>query len=88
VIPENDPDEQQKRLRYNDLVAACVIVQNTVAMTQTIRERERKGVRRSDLAFLTPRRGARLSVKNSVRMRSAMASGVETSIWKGMAISL
>ena len=56
VIPENDPDEQQKRLRYNDLVAACVIVQNAVDMSRTFRELEgeRNGVRRSDLAFLSP----------------------------------
>lgn len=31
VIAENDPDEQQKRLRYNDMVASSVILQNTVA---------------------------------------------------------
>ena len=29
VIAENDPDEQQKRLRYNDMVASSVILQNT-----------------------------------------------------------
>ncbi len=38
MIPENDPDEQQKRLRYNDLVAACVILQNTVDMMRTLQD--------------------------------------------------
>src|SRR3546814_18560323 len=32
VIDENDPDEQQKRLRYNDLIASAVLLQNTVDM--------------------------------------------------------
>lgn len=56
VIPENDPDEQQKRLRYNDLIAACVILQNAVDMTRTLRQREaeHKPVHHADLAFLSP----------------------------------
>lgn len=40
MIPENDPVEQQKRLPYNDLVGACVIVQNAVDMSRTFRELE------------------------------------------------
>ena len=32
VIAENEPEEQQKRLRYNDLVASAVILHNTVDM--------------------------------------------------------
>ncbi len=56
VIPENDPDEQQKRLRYNDLIAACVILQNAADMTRTLRQREaeHRPVHRADLAFLSP----------------------------------
>lgn len=56
VIPENDPDEQQKHLRYNDLIAACVILQNTVDMTRTLRQvdGQRKPARRADLVFLSP----------------------------------
>jgi TnpA family transposase len=30
VMAENDPDEQQKRLRYNDLVSSAVILHNVV----------------------------------------------------------
>ncbi len=30
---QNDPDEQQKRLRYNDLVASAVILHNVVDMS-------------------------------------------------------
>lgn len=56
VVATNDPHEQQKRLCYNDLIAACVILQNTVDMTRMLRKREveHKPVQRSDLAFLSP----------------------------------
>ena len=36
VITENDPNEQQKRLRYIDLVASAVILQNTVDMMRVL----------------------------------------------------
>ena len=36
VITENDPVEQEKRLKYLDLVASAVILQNTVDMTRVI----------------------------------------------------
>ena len=35
-VAENDPDEQQKRLRYNDMVASSVILQNTVDMMRIL----------------------------------------------------
>ena len=56
VIAENDPDEQQKRLRYNDLVAGAVILQNTVDITRILKQLEREGwtIRQEDLAFLSP----------------------------------
>ena len=34
VVAENDPDEQQKYLRYNDLLASAVILQNVIDMSQ------------------------------------------------------
>jgi TnpA family transposase len=43
VIPENDPVEQQKRLRYNDLVAACVILQNAVDMMKALEDLTAEG---------------------------------------------
>lgn len=33
VISENDPEEQEKRIKYNDLVANAVIFQNVVDIT-------------------------------------------------------
>ena len=56
VIAENDPDEQQKRLRYNDLVASAVILHNVVDMTRILQELrvEGKDVMPEDLNFLSP----------------------------------
>jgi TnpA family transposase len=55
VIAENEPEEQQKRLRYNDLVASAVILQNTVDMMQALREMAaNEKVRAEDIEFLEP----------------------------------
>ncbi len=56
VLPVNDPDEQQKRLRYNDLMASAAILQNTVDMMQALRAmvREDIPVNPADIAFLSP----------------------------------
>jgi TnpA family transposase len=56
VIPENDPEEQQKRLRYNDLVAACVILQNAVDMMKALEDLTAEGQRvdMADVRFLSP----------------------------------
>jgi TnpA family transposase len=56
VIGENDPDEQQKHLRYNDLVATAVILQNIVDMARIVADLKREGWKFSatDLAFLSP----------------------------------
>ena len=56
VIAVNEPDEQQKRLRYNDLVASAMILQNTVDMMRTLRVLESEGwkIDSEDLSFLSP----------------------------------
>lgn len=56
VIAENDRVEQQKRLRYIDLVASAVILQNTVDMTRALQDMYQRGepVDVSDLGFLSP----------------------------------
>jgi TnpA family transposase len=43
AAPENDLVEQQKRLRYNDLVAVCVILQNTVDMMKSLEDLTAEG---------------------------------------------
>lgn len=38
VIAENDPEEQEKRIKYNDLVANAVIFQNVIDITLILRD--------------------------------------------------
>ncbi len=56
VLPVNDPDEQQKRLRYNDLMASVAILQNTVDLMQALRSMVKEGIQVNpdDIRFLSP----------------------------------
>lgn len=56
VITENDPNEQQKRVRYIDLVASAVILQNTVDMMRVLQELYAAGepVSAADVEYLSP----------------------------------
>ena len=56
VIAENEPEEQEKRIKYKDLVANIIIFQNVVDMTTIIRELHGEGyeISRDDLAALSP----------------------------------
>ncbi|MDT4802788.1 Tn3 family transposase ISPa42 [compost metagenome] len=56
VITENDPNEQQKRVRYIDLVASAVILQNTVDMMRIMQDLHAAGepVSAADAAFMSP----------------------------------
>lgn len=56
VIAENDPEEQEKRIKYKDLVANIIIFQNVVDMTYTLRGLKREGyeITREDVAALSP----------------------------------
>lgn len=56
VIAVNEPDEQQKRLRYNDLIASALILQNTVDMMRTLHSLRREGwnISTEDVSFLSP----------------------------------
>ncbi len=56
VITENDPIEQEKRLKYLDLVASAVILQNTVDMSLAIQTLMSQGevIPKRYLAALSP----------------------------------
>jgi Tn3 transposase DDE domain len=47
---------QEKRIKYNDLVANAVAIQNVIDLTRAVRELIREGypVNREDLAALSP----------------------------------
>ncbi len=56
IIAENDPEVQEKIIKYNDLVANAVIFQNVVDVSQILRELIAEGypVNRADVAALSP----------------------------------
>lgn len=56
VIADNDPEEQEKAIKYNGLVANAVIFQNVVDLTYILRDLVREGypVVREDVKALSP----------------------------------
>lgn len=56
VIADNDPVEQEKAIKYNDLVANAVIFHNVVEQTRIIKSLIRQGwkITREDVAVLSP----------------------------------
>ena len=56
MITENDPEEQEKRLKYLDVVACAVILQNAVDISWAIQSLHSEGhkVDRESLAVLSP----------------------------------
>jgi len=56
VIAHNDPVEQEKRIKYNDVVANALILQNVIDMTAVLRQLMREGymVNRDTVSTLSP----------------------------------
>jgi TnpA family transposase len=56
VIANNDPIEQEKIIKYNDLVANAVIFHNVVDLTDVLRDLLKAGhlISREDVAALSP----------------------------------
>lgn len=56
TIAENDPEEQEKIIKYNDLVANALIYHNVVDQTRILKELVNEGypVNREDIARLSP----------------------------------
>ena len=56
IIAENDPEEQEKMIKYNDLVANAVIFHNVVDQSRILAELIAEGfpVQREDVATLSP----------------------------------
>ena len=56
IIQENDPEEQQKRVRYLAVLASAVIYWNVVEMTRVFNELAQEGytINKADIAYLSP----------------------------------
>jgi len=56
IIASNDPEKQEKVIKYNDLVANAVIFQNVVDLTEVLQQLQHEGylLEREDVAGLSP----------------------------------
>lgn len=56
VIADNDPEEQEKAVKYNDLVTNAIIFSNAVDLTRILGELKKEGINpsRNDVALLSP----------------------------------
>jgi TnpA family transposase len=56
VISKNDPIEQEKAIKYKDLIANAAIFQNVVDLTNILRDLQKEGylVNREDVAMISP----------------------------------
>jgi TnpA family transposase len=56
VISDNDPEQQEKVIKYNELVTNAVIFQNVVDMTAILRDLNREGYLfdSEDVRFISP----------------------------------
>ena len=56
ILAENDPEEEEKLIKYNDLVANALIFQNVVDVSRILHELMAEGypVKREDVAALSP----------------------------------
>lgn len=56
ILGENDPEEQEKFIKYNDLVANAVIFQNVIDLSRALRELMDEGypLQREDVQALSP----------------------------------
>ena len=81
VIAENDPEEQEKRIKYNGLVANAVILQNVRDLTRILRTLIGEGypVRRADVVALSPylTRGIKRFGEYTVHLDELMEEGEE-----------
>lgn len=56
IVPDLDPEDQEKRLKFNQLLADSVVLQNAADMTHALRGLAREGypLRRDEIAQLSP----------------------------------
>ncbi len=56
IIASNDPEQQEKSIKYNDLIANAVIFQNVVDLTEVLQQLQSEGylLEREDVACLSP----------------------------------
>ena len=55
-MAENDPEEQQKRVRYTDILTNALMLQNVADLTEAVQKLEKRGypVHPEDVVHLSP----------------------------------
>ena len=56
IVPDLDPEDREKRMKFNQLLADSVVLQNAADMTYALRELAREGypLKREEIAQLSP----------------------------------
>lgn len=74
TIANSDPEELEKHIKYNDLVANAAALQNVVNITLCLRDLAKEGrdVRREDVAALSPYLTRSISASEITRCPSAL----------------
>jgi len=56
IIADNDPEEQEKIVKYNDLISNAIILSNAIDITKILRDLAREGLKftKDDVAKLSP----------------------------------
>ncbi len=56
LVASNDPDEMEKAIKYNALIANCTILQNTIDYSYVVHQLQQQGydITKEDLAHISP----------------------------------
>jgi TnpA family transposase len=56
LVASNDPDEMEKSIKYNTLIANCIMLQNVVDITDICHELQEEGyaITKEDLSYMSP----------------------------------
>lgn len=56
LVASNDPDEMEKSIKYNTLIANCIMLQNVVDITDICHELQEEGYRitKEDVSYMSP----------------------------------
>ena len=56
LTPSNLPDEMEKAIKYTDLLANCIMLQNVIDITEICHQLKQEGykITQDDLSFMSP----------------------------------
>ncbi|CAM4446459.1 MAG: Tn3 family transposase TnXo19 [Legionella sp.] len=56
LVASNDPDEMEKSIKYNTLIANCIMLQNVIDITDIFHELQEEGykITKEDVSYMSP----------------------------------